>query len=48
VNVRTCLSALLQMGKNTRYRIWNAAVAEAHLPFRYTPYQVRHTSWLID
>ena len=38
------------MGKNTWYRIWNSAVEEAHLPFRYTPYQVRHThaSWLID
>ena len=38
------------MGKHTRYRIWNSAVEEAHLPFRYTPYQVRHThaSWLID
>ena len=38
------------MGKHTWYRIWNAAVQEAHLPFRFTPYQVRHThaSWLID
>lgn len=38
------------LGKHTWYRIWNSAVAEAHLPFRYTPYQVRHThaSWLID
>ena len=38
------------MGKHTWYRIWNSAVGEAHLPFRYTPYQVRHThaSWLID
>jgi integrase len=38
------------MGKNTRYRIWNSAVGEAHLPFRYTPYRVRqtHASWLID
>ena len=38
------------MGKNTWYRIWNSAVGEAHLPFRYTSYQVRHThaSWLID
>ena len=38
------------MGKHTWYRIWNSAVEEADLPFRYTPYQVRHThaSWLID
>ncbi len=45
------------MGKHTWYRIWNSAVEDAHLPFRYTPYQVRHTpyqvrhthaSWLID
>jgi integrase len=38
------------VGKNTWYRIWNSAVEEARLPFRYTPYQVRHThaSWLID
>ena len=38
------------MGKHTWYRIWNSAIEEAHLPFRYTPYQVRHThaSWLID
>ena len=38
------------MGKHTWYRIWNSAVQEAHLPFRYTPYQVWHThaSWLID
>lgn len=38
------------MGKHTWYRNWNAAVEAAHLPFRYTPYQVRHThaSWLID
>jgi integrase len=38
------------MGKHTWYRIWNSAVEEAHLPFRFTPYQVRHThaSWLID
>lgn len=38
------------MGKGTWYRIWNAAVGEARLPFRYTPYQVRHThaSWLPD
>jgi integrase len=28
----------------------HSAVEEARLPFRYTPYQVRHThaSWLID
>jgi len=38
------------MGKHTWYRIWNSAVQEAGLPFRFTPYQVRHThaSWLID
>ena len=38
------------MGKHTWYRIWNSAVEEAQLPFRFTPYQVRHThaSWLID
>lgn len=38
------------MGKHTWYRIWNDAVKEANVPFRYTPYQVRHThaSWLID
>ena len=38
------------MGKHTWYRIWNTAVQEAQLPFRFTPYQVRHThaSWLID
>jgi integrase len=31
-------------------KIWNMAVSEASLPFRFTPYQVRHThaSWLID
>ena len=30
--------------------IWNTAVDDAGLPFRSTPYQVRHThaSWLID
>ena len=35
---------------NTWGRIWKQAVKEADLPFRYTPYQVRHThaSWLID
>ena len=31
------------LGKHTWYRIWNSAVEEASLPFRYTPYQVRHT-----
>jgi hypothetical protein len=38
------------MGKHTWYRIWNSAVQQAGLPFRFTPYQVRHThaSWLID
>jgi integrase len=38
------------VGKHTWAKIWNAAVSEASLPFRYTPYQVRHThaSWLID
>lgn len=38
------------MGKHTWHRIWNTAVKDAALPFRYTPYQVRHThaSWLID
>ena len=37
-------------GRNTWCRIWNSAAGEACLPFRYTPYQVRHThaSWLID
>jgi len=37
-------------GKHIWGRIWNQAVKEADLPFRYTPYQVRHThaSWLID
>ena len=25
------------MGKHTWYRIWNSAVQEAHLPFRFTP-----------
>ncbi len=38
------------VGDNTWGRIWKQAVEEADLPFRYTPYQVRHThaSWLID
>ena len=31
------------MGKNTWSRIWTSAAGEARLPFRYTPYQVRHT-----
>ena len=37
-------------GQAHLYRIWNSAVEEAQLPFRFTPYQVRHThaSWLID
>jgi site-specific recombinase XerD len=38
------------LGADVWRRIWNTAVDEAGLPFRYTPYQVRHThaSWLID
>lgn len=38
------------LGVDVWRRIWNTAVDEAGLPFRYTPYQVRHThaSWLID
>ena len=38
------------LGADVWRRIWNTAVEEAGLPFRYTPYQVRHThaSWLID
>jgi len=38
------------LGSDVWRRIWNAAVDDAGLPFRYTPYQVRHThaSWLID
>lgn len=38
------------LGADVWRRIWNAAVSEAGLPFRFTPYQVRHThaSWLID
>ena len=37
-------------GQHTWYRLWNSAVEEAQLPFRFTPYQVRytHASWLID
>lgn len=38
------------LGAEVWRRIWNKAVADAKLPFRYTPYQVRHThaSWLTD
>ena len=38
------------LGADVWRRIWNTAVDEVGLPFRYTPYQVRHThaSWLID
>ena len=38
------------LGADVWRRIWNKAVDDAGLPFRYTPYQVRHThaSWLID
>ena len=38
------------LGTDMWRRIWNEAVRDAHLPFTYTPYQVRHThaSWLID
>jgi integrase len=38
------------LGSDVWRRIWNKAVDDADLPFRYTPYQVRHThaSWLID
>lgn len=38
------------LGADVWRRIWNTAVDDAGLPFRYTPYQVRHThaSWLID
>jgi integrase len=38
------------LGADVWRRIWNKAVADADLPFDYTPYQVRHThaSWLID
>jgi hypothetical protein len=31
------------LGADVWRRIWNTAVDEARLPFRYTPYQVRHT-----
>ncbi len=36
------------LGADVWRRIWNQAVDDAGLPFRYTPYQVRHThaSWL--
>jgi integrase len=38
------------LGTDVWRRIWVKAVADAELPFKYTPYQVRHThaSWLID
>lgn len=38
------------LGTDVWRRIWTGAVNDADLPFKYTPYQVRHThaSWLID